>query len=423
MSCYALFFGKPLAMRSRQTLIETFSTFLQFEGDVPSQWVTDARLRRSMQQCLGENRREQSEQFWALYWYKRWVSALEGAVLKARSQDHLAAYLQEACYWSARRILAQFSTLQFTVADCFQIAIVRVQKVLQGFDPHQGFSLANYASALFSSTIRDILRQRQEVDICTNWALLRKVSQKRLTEALQQAGYAPDTVQSYVLAWQGFKQIYVPTQATGSRKLPKPDAETWSKIAAAYHAASKADRPRQSALLPPETLEHWLNTAAQAVRTYLNPSLVSINAPKLGQDSGELLDDLTDADRESLLSELIAEEEAYERKTQRQDLSQVLAAAIAQSDPELQQILDLYYRQQHTQQEMADALGLKQYTISRRLTRAKERLLKQLALWSRDTLHTELTPALIDSMGTLLEEWLQQYYGTADRVPVSPSHS
>ncbi len=389
-------------MRSRQSLLEIFSTFLQFEGDRVSTWASDARLRRRMQQHLEQSPNpETSANFWALYWYKTWQ---EDAGRDANA--HLTAYLQETCYWSAQKTMTNFALTQYTLPDCFQVAIAKVQKVLQGFNPQQGFSLKNYASAIFSSTIRDTLRQRQEVDICTNWALLRKVSQKRLVESLQNAGLSAETITAYVLAWSCFKSLYVPTQETATRKLPRPDEATWAAIVQRYSSERSPSLPAAK----PETLEKWLNICAKSARSYLNPDLVSINTPKSGQDTGELLDDVAESSRESLLADLIADEDDQTRQDQRSQLNQRLKTAITQLDPELQAILRLYYQENCTQQQMADRLEIKQYTVSRRLTKAREQLLKSIAIWSQDTLHISLTSALLQSMSLVIEEWLQQHY-------------
>jgi RNA polymerase sigma factor (sigma-70 family) len=395
-------------MRSRQTPLELFSTFLQFENDHATHWAVETRLRRSMQRCLAQSPKPATaSNFWALYWHKVWrVTQAEAAPgtdqACAIPLGHLTAFLQETCYWSAQKTLTTFAAVQYTLPDCFQVAIAKVSKVLQGFNPQQGFSLQNYASAIFSSAIRETLRQRQEVDICSNWALLRKVSQKRLTAALQQAGLA-ESVTAYVWAWSCFKTLYVPTQAMSTRKLAKPDADTLSAIATLYN------RDRPTAPTPaatPELIEKWLNTCAQATRAYLNPNVISINTPKPGQDSGELLDDLPESDHASLLADLIAQEEDRERHDQQAELNRVLDRAIAQLDDQMRSILQLYYAGTHTQQQMATQLGVPQYTISRRLTKAKESLLKQLAIWSQTTLHISLTSDLFQSMSIVLEEWL-----------------
>ncbi len=396
-------------MRSRQSLLEIFSTFLQFEGDRASNWAIDARLRRNMQHCLQQSdHAETASNFWALYWYKIWQD--EGN--NPDSFAHLIAYLQETCYWSAQKTMTNFALTQYTLPDCFQVAIAKVQKILSGFNAQQGFSLQNYASAIFASTIRDTLRQRQEVDICTNWALLRKVSQKRLVESLQNAGLSAETIVTYTLAWNCFKSLYVPTQETATRKLPRPDAATWAVIAQRYNADRR--QVPSAATANPETLEKWLNVCAQAARSYLNPNLISINTPKAGQDTGELLDDVPESSRESLLADLISEEEDQTRQDQRSQLNQILEAAIEQLDSELQAILYLYYQENCTQQQMAERLDIKQYTVSRRLTKAREQLLKKLALWSHETLHISLTSALLQSMSLVMEEWLQQHYKPQD---------
>jgi len=44
---------------------------------------------------------------------------------------------------------------------------------------------------IFTSVIK-VLRQRQEVDVSTDWALLRKISHKRLEESLQHLGLSQE---------------------------------------------------------------------------------------------------------------------------------------------------------------------------------------------------------------------------------------
>lgn len=404
-------------MRPRQGITEVFSTFLQFDADRISGWATDPKLRRSMQSCLARlPQPETSEHFWVLYWYKIWLSQPAGMAI-----THLSAYLQEVCYWAAQKTIASFSTAQYTLSDCFQMAIARVDKVLKGFNPQMGSSLNNYASAIFTSTIRDILRQHQEVDICTNWSLLRKISQKRLVESLQNVGLSSETIACYVLAWNCFKTLYVPVQATVTRKLPKPEHATWVAIAKLYNTQ------RQSQLTPPgpecspETLEKWMLACAKAARAYLYPSFTSINAPKLGQDSGELLDDLPESKQESLLTQFIDREEEHSRHLQQTQLSAVLVEAIAKLAPEAQSILQMYYGQEFTQQQIAKQLETKQYTVSRRLTKSRESLLLALASWSKEALHIFVTSEVLNYISTVMEEWLKVYYSHPPSHPESPS--
>ncbi|MEO1403314.1 MAG: sigma-70 family RNA polymerase sigma factor, partial [Cyanobacteria bacterium J06635_1] len=171
-------------MNSRQSLIEIFASFIEFQADRFSGWVIDAKLRRSVEDCLASSSAtDTSEAFWALYWYSNWREQPESL-----AGHHLNAYLQETCYWSAIRATRVLANSSYRLSDCFQLASAETDKVLTGYKPNRGISLKGYASFTYPSLIRDILRQRQEVDICTNWSLLRRLSKKRMTLSLRHAG-------------------------------------------------------------------------------------------------------------------------------------------------------------------------------------------------------------------------------------------
>jgi RNA polymerase sigma factor (sigma-70 family) len=406
-------------MRPRQSLLDLFSSFLQFDHDRFQGWSADPRLRRSMERCLAQVT-ETADGYWALYWHRVWQtdwraaqpvsSPMPSAPSKMQlAREHLTAYIQEPCYWVAQKTASNFSTIQYTLADLFQMTIAQVDKVLKGFNPQQGFSLKNYASVTLSNLIRESLRQRQEVDICTDWALLRKLSQKRLMEALQTVGLTAETITNYVQAWSCFKTLYVPKQATGSQKLTKPEPQVWQAMAQLYNQ-EQVGQPVNS-----ENLEKWLTTCARAVRAYLYPSILSINTPKPGHDSGEFIDDLAEtAQTESLLSDLITVEEVQQRQAQQRQITALLTETIQQLDPQSQLLIQLYYQNGLTQQQLADRLEMKQYTVSRRLTKARELLLKVLANWSQSTLHIAPSLDLLNHTSTALEEWLKTYYQHPD---------
>lgn len=386
-------------MQPRQSIIEMFSTFVQFQSDRLSGWVTDVRLRRSMETCIKKMpEAENSESFWALYWFNIWHSqALSIA------KEHLTAYLQEPCYWIAKKTAAAFASNQYTISDCFQIAIAQIDKVIKGFNPNHGFILKNYASATFSCVIRETLRQRHEVDICTPWGLLRKISQKRLVESLQTVGLSSETITNYVLAWNCFKTLYVPKQTNSTRQLSRPDNETLEAIASLYNGQSCKQ-------IDSQTLVNWLLNSAKAARNYLYPNLTSINTPTNGQESGELLDYLPSSEQESLLTQIIAQEEEQNRFSQQGEIHNVLVTVIAELEPQAQKLLQLYYGKGLTQQQIAQHLEMKQYTVSRRLTKARDSLLLKLAQWSKDKLHISVTSDVLKHSITVLEEWLQIYY-------------
>jgi len=399
-------------MRPRQSLLDLFSTLIQFEGDRFQGWLADPRLKRSMDQRLtAQGSPPGPENFWALYWHRQWQEATSPL-----AKNHLIAYLQEACYWVARKAATNFTSTQYGLTDCFQLALIQVEKVLQGFDSRQGFNLKNYASVAFSSIIRDHLRQRGEVDICTDWSLLRKVSQKRLGQALTARGLTQVELDRYRLAWVCFKTCYVPRQTSSTRRLTKPDAEVWTAITTLYNEERQTQLAAGAEAATAKQLESWLTTCARAVRDYLYPGSVSINAPKPGHESSEFIDQLTGEDQLPPLASLISQEEQDLRQQQQVDLALVIQTAIASLDPAAQTLLQLYYSRSATQQEIAARLSLKQYAISRQLSRIRKVLLTEVAQWSQTTLHRTPSSDVLKYTSAVLEEWLDQYYAPAPPV-------
>ena len=128
-------------MRTRQGITELFTTFIQLDAERIIGWAVDAKLRRHLLNCQARlSQPENSEDFWVFFWYKQWLSQPEGL-----AKRHFSAYLQEVCYWAVHKIIANLVSSQYTVSDCFQMVIIRVDKVLKGFKPNLGFNLNNYA--------------------------------------------------------------------------------------------------------------------------------------------------------------------------------------------------------------------------------------------------------------------------------------
>ncbi len=394
-------------MRPRQTLVECFSTFLEFPTETTQRWSTDPRLRRSMEQC--EAVEERSEKFWALYWHRAWQAQSQPQSDRLAAA-HLTAYLQESCYWAAQQVASHLKT-NHSVADFFQTAIARTDKVLKNFNAQLSASLKTYAKSVFDGVIKNWLREQREIEFSTDWALLNNVSQKRLVDALQAFGASSDSMARYILACNCFKELYAPQTAPTANRLVKPDAATWQAIANLYNT----ERLSLQFVTPQPTataanLEAWLLHCAKVVRSFQNPRQVSLNTTANSESNDERLDALSDRTQDSLLTELIAQEESTAKTAQWQQLSQVLNQAIDLLDTQAQAMFQAYYQQQLTQQQIAQQLEMKQYTVSRQLTRQRQKLLLALAQWSQHTLHITPTPIVLDSMSYALEEWLVTHY-------------
>ena len=407
-------------MPTRQGLLEIFSTFLQFKADAFDGWVTDPKLRRSMQTCLSQSPQEESELFWVAYWHQIWQT--QASPIAA---SHLTAYLQEVCYWTARKLALRL-TGNHSIADFFQTAIARTDKVFKNFNPQFNSSLKSYAELVLSGVIKSQIEKQHEVGLCTDWALLHRTSQKRLIEALQFSGESPEAIARYVLAWNCFKELHTPSATQTAQRLSKPDYATWQAIAQVYKAeqlsagllsAEQSSKPSSTQACSPESLERWLLTCAKAVRMFLYPTKISIHTPIPGQETGELIDRLPGSIQESLLAEAIAQEETEIREAQGTQINQVLVTAVTQLGTEAQTLLQLYYGQSLTQQQITQRSGMKQYTVSRQLNRLRKALLLTLAQWSQQTLHISLTSPVLDSMSNAIEEWLTYYFSSTVATP------
>jgi RNA polymerase sigma factor (sigma-70 family) len=198
------------------------------------------------------------------------------------------------------------------------------------------------------------------------------------------------------------------------------DRQLWLAIANLYNGERQQQLDEPGLECGPEILERWLNQSATWIRAYLYPPVESLNLPKPGLESGsEIQDSLTDEQQDSLLGDLIAQEEQEERQTQRSQLQDALVDAIAKLEAKSQELLRLYYQEGKTQQQIMQELQMSQATVSRRLTKTRESLLTALVQWSQATLNISPNPNLIKDMSAALEEWLGGYYG----VPNSSSDS
>lgn len=379
-------------MHPRHNITERFSTFLQFEADQVSSWATDPQLRRSIRACLAQlPQSETSEDFLVAYWYKIWQTQPESL-----AKEHLSAYLQEPCYWAARRITDNFASPQYSLSDCFQLAITRVEDVLNRFNPQRGILLKTYATRAFAGLIRDALRQHREAQFCTDWALLHRLSQKRLVESLQTAGLASEIISRYLLGWKSFNAIYVRIRSTETRRLPRFDSSSWEAIAELYNAQRYQQPDLSEPVGSAKTLEAWMRICAQSVRSYLYPNPAQV--------PGKSLDRLPSSQPEPLARLINREEEQKQAQ-----INAVLVGALTMLTLPAQRMLQLYYGKRQSQPQIANQLGLNQATISRHLHAARQSLLRALAQWSQEVLHNSFSSNRPD-LNARLEEWLYTHY-------------
>ncbi|MEB3210752.1 MAG: sigma-70 family RNA polymerase sigma factor [Leptolyngbyaceae bacterium] len=438
-------------MPPRKRLIDIFSTFIRFQSDVSVRWVSDARLQRNMKREL-DNCDEShllmtatSDSFWAQFWYLEWKQQSHTAK-KRLARDHLAAYLQEPCWWVAYDFSRSLNNDVFSPADCFQLAIAEIDKVLAAYDSYRSTSLKNYAKLAYKSRLRDIFRQHKEAEISSHWTLLRRVSKHAFLEALTLSGERQEVIERYRLAWSCFKVIeqgvalrtsdevkrqvsQLAIQLNGDESSPVNQARHSSDESSSLSESSSesdssidwasivklycAERTRQQGHLDEDVnvslLKDWLIRCDQWIRAYLNPPIVSLNIPVFDENKSEWQDAIADP-KPASLDMLLEAEEQTRRQLQHQQIHQGLVHLIGSLKESHQQLLKAFYGEQLTQNLIAEQMGITQSSVSRQLTRARTLLLQRLIEWSVSTLHISPNPAHIESMGALLEEWLGIYY-------------
>ncbi|MBN4006222.1 sigma-70 family RNA polymerase sigma factor [Nostoc sp. LPT] len=393
-------------MRPRQKIIEMFSTFVELEGDRFSKWLIDIKLHRNIQNSLESSPSvPNSENFWALHWHKCWREKSNSL-----ARMHLSAYLQEPNYWAAKKTIAKFTNSQHSLADYFQMANAEIETILKNFNLEKCSSLKAYATIAVPSRLKDILRQRKEADICTNWALLRKVSKKQLLEALAQAGLSPILIAQYRLAWTCFKELYVQNQPGGTKSLPEPEPQLWEAIVNLYNCERQNQLTQPTPQCTREKMEQWLTQIAMYVRGYLYPPVSSLNAA-ISKDDSTTTFDLPDPFSDSLIAQMITQEDAQNQQNQQSQIEVVLLKTLQTFEAKSQEILKLYYQQGLTQPQIVERLQMSQSTVSRRLLKTRELMLKALIQWSQDTLNISVTSNLVNDMSSALEEWLKVKYG------------
>jgi RNA polymerase sigma factor (sigma-70 family) len=378
-------------MQPRDRPIDLFSTFAIIEHDWFRRWAIDPQLRASMQRQL-TTQPDANEGVWAIYWHRQWLT-------QPLARHHLSAYLQEPCFWVAKEMTQRLQTTQFGLADYFQIANSELHRVLKSFQPDRSNNLKAYTKLAIANILKDVLRQCQAADTCSDWALLRKISKKRVVEVLIDRGLSEPTVSGYRLAWFCFKTIYIPPDSDG-RQLPPPSPSVWQAIAALYGQSGSG------AVLTATQIETRLTQLAQWTRSYLYPAIDSLDRPK--PLAGELLDDLVAAGDESLLDLAIVVEESQQRAMQRSQLQATLDRSLSDLKPELQEIFQLFYRDGLSQQELADRLHLSQPTISRRIKQAEAQLLAALVQWIESQLHKFPDPNELKTISACLREWARE---------------
>lgn len=295
---------------------DKFSTFLvdNRQGDNRFLWKTEANLRRNLvlyqkynplfaELFIEPDRESEISQFWLNLALNDTPTAQdwEPPNRKFMALKHLAAYLDESCYWSVKEVCGNYSRPwedYFAIArDSFHNP-VRFTNILQNYNPDRGANLVTYINRALTNIIKD----EAQVKKFSPWRLLAQKTDQKLTEALKANGEKEPYISLVLVARNFFKKVYHtkrtqnPNFVPGKRWL-EPTPEDFDEVAniynqyrllpAAPHAVSV-----NGITVTGATIKNWMETCITALQNQLK---------SIPEDS---LESLIDAQRESEFKQL-----------------------------------------------------------------------------------------------------------------------
>jgi RNA polymerase sigma factor (sigma-70 family) len=399
-------------MIKRLTIVEQFSTFILWEDNRFSHWRSDPRLQRSISNGLEQNSALTSSQ-WTIVWHSRLDLIDQNRSLQTRqSREHLYAYLQEPCYQAAFDIwntYRNYST-EYVIADYFQCGVLRFDKLLSSFNPQLNSNLEAYALSFLKWRITDTLRELHKGWGYTSWSLLLYRSKLCVKNALIRYGISGELLESYLLAWECYVEIYKPVRQVRDGSIQEPTTQYWQSITFAYNAMTNPQKEVAD-------IKKWILDCGKAVSSYISLNSVSSNAMNQ-QQTNDLESRLVDEDRiEELDFRAVVDYQKIHQK-----IYIWLKAEIEQLDvhktrlnPNIKEILELYYKQGIKQVAIGQQLGINQATVARNLQKIKEILTDKFIQWSAENLSISLKSNDIEVMSKVFEEWIRLYYHNTDR--------
>ncbi|MDJ1168959.1 hypothetical protein PMG71_05930 [Roseofilum sp. BLCC_M154] len=378
-------------MKSRKDTVELFSTFLQIDDQydrIGPGWHKSPRLAKSMTQKV-EKEPGMHKEYWAQYWLR--ASMVEAPVNRL-AREHLAAYLEETCCRTAWKVSQQYSERKVDVFQMARMVVLNPVKLFKSYD-YKSSGVKTYAQFPLESAVREQLRcNGMELDKYSWPALLRRITKKKLKEALSKADVKEPTFSRCLQAWQCFREQYVPRKADGRKQLQPPDRQELDQIASHYHQRY----PSEDFTPDGAMIQTLLDLAVQAIRESFNTKIVALEDSVFEPASVS----------EPSLEEVEEAEEETERFRQ---IGAVLSRKFDEFVVADRRLLKLWYGLGMTQSDLALIFSFEQqYQVSRKKDKLKKVLLKSLAQWSQETLKVTITSNQLSETANILDIWLEK---------------
>lgn len=373
----------------RKHLVEQFSTFLEVDDAndyLNSRWQSSPRLCNHITEAIATDPNAKEE-----YWAKHWLTQALENQHNSLARGHLAAYLEEVCYWTIIKITPVLSVYNLRKVDCFLIAreaAVKVEKVFKTYD-FKTSGVKTYAQFRIRGEVLQTLRRGREEDKYSWPGLLRNTSKKRLEEILKKSIIQEAELSRFFLAYDCFKTKYVPTKQKGSQQLQPPTTEQLAEMALYYRQC----HPKKE-VITAEEIQRLLDTCVKLLKESSFKGFTSLDDLDLERE------DLTTIDNSGEASD----------SDEWQQVKSVLVAAFLQLTEREKQMLELGMGLNLNQGDLAPFFGYKEpYEVSREINRQRQKLLKALAEWSAKILGIKLSSQQLGNLDKIVKEWLESY--------------
>lgn len=409
-------------------LRDKFSQFLFWEEKqnyIQLHWKQDKKLVHSFSKHssifpnLDENQ-----------WFMYWLNNIEEHHL---AKHHLMAYLEYNCYWVIKNFFQKQNIYLNKLSDtekyikAFNILrenTISTEKLVREFSKFnsQYSHIKTYSQRWLYNVIRDGFYQEYGIGKYTYWGSLKNTTKTNLKLALIHQGYYPEDINSFLLLWQCFKEVYNSDRKKQKLdKIVEPTSEIIIKIISLYQSLINIDSDNKYLTIDDHLFLNIMAKCHQALIAYekiKRPCAYAYNLPL--QSEREENDYITKLTLEHILFQQQRKE--YKDKQNdnllslwdKQQLNLILVNTVQninENNPEKTLLLALYY-----------GLGLKQTYISQLLNIHQDKISKEkrkfieniLSLFVRE-INNELENKLITSpqlnkVNKFIEDWLIQYY-------------
>jgi hypothetical protein len=211
--------------------------------------------------------------------------------------EHLLAYLQEACLIAAKQASwkTEYIEHQHSVLDLLNNACERIMLSLQGksnlFDKFdwrtRTRALESYTRKYLELDLRNEIEQEYKVLRRTPWGWLKKISGARQRpNALQDVGITELEIESYLLIWHCFDEIYALVEPDNTNRLPKPSVEQYQQMTSRYNQLRDRLKEFGKEIDSKEYIRK-LKICSDAAKAYGSVSEINLSLDSLNSDDGK----------------------------------------------------------------------------------------------------------------------------------------